>query len=377
MTPKQQAYKMPLSISHRPHPVRWFVEPTRNGGLSRYRGRDNHEAMVLVPEYQRDYVWKLPSQQKLINSVMTGFPIPSIMVTQDEMNRYSIEDGQQRLETLYRFRNNQFSYEGRNYSDFTDFEKKVFLDYNLLIIDTTGASLDDQTEIYDRLNQGMALSDGEKFFNRRSKKLVNLTEQLIMTRGAGIHALVMDAMGDYLAGNDKRHTKLANAVALVAGAAYGPQFISTSYNKLASILDNLNTPDGVIHVNDALVRRRLEAVFNIYKEADEIQTCATATKKKAQWKVGLYSSYILYSVIYTEDDAEMFDEVKKAWVNFLVEVRRRPSVVSLLYKGMAKSNNITIERLEKGYANLLEISVTGFPVDGELEEPEEPEEDDE
>jgi hypothetical protein len=367
---------MPLSISHRQHPIRWFVEPTRNGGPSRYRGRDVHEAMVHVPEHQRDYVWKLGSQQKLINSVMTGFPIPSLMVTQDEMNRYSLEDGQQRLETLFRFRNDQFSYDGRNYSDFTDAEKKTFLDYNLVIIDTTGATQDEQQEIYDRLNQGVALSDGEKFFNRRSKKLVKLAEELIMTRGSGLHALAMDVLGDYLAGHDKRHTKLANAVAYIAGAAYGPQFISTSYNKLASILDNLTTPDGSVSINQAVVRRRLEAVLNIYKDADEIQTCANATKKKAQWKVGLYSAYILYSVIYTEEDAEMFDEVKKAWVNFLVEVRRRPSVVTLLYKGMAKSNNITLERLEKGYSNLLEMSVSGFNVEGS-EEPEEPEEEEE
>jgi hypothetical protein len=351
---------MPLSISHRPHSIRYFLEPTRQGVQPRYLGRDNHDAMVFVPEHQRDYVWKDGSKRKLIDSVVGGYPIPAIMVTQDEKNRYSIEDGQQRIETLFLFYTNQFSYNGRNYSDFTDAEKKIFLDYTLLIIDTTGATPDEQQEIYDRLNQGVSLSDGEKFYNRRTKPLVKLSEDLIMTRGIGLSAMFMDAMGDYLLGPDKRHNKLANAVAHVAGAAYGPQFISTSYNKLAHTLEGLNNVNGSISINEALVRRRIEAVLNIFKDADEIQPCKNPTKKKAQWKIGLYSAYILYSVIHTEGDAEMFDHIKMAWINFLVEVRRDPAVGSLLTKGMAKSNNITLERLEKGYENLLDMAENGF-----------------
>lgn len=56
-----------------------------------------------------------------------------------------------------------------------------------------------------------------------------------------------------------------------------------------------------------------------------------------------------------------------AWINFLVEVRRDPSVSSLLTKGMAKSNNITLERLEKGYENLLSMAENGFSGGEEVE----------
>lgn len=358
---------MTLSISYRQHPLRWFLEPTRVGGQARYRGRDiRDDVMVFVPEHQRDYVWKLDKQQNLIRSVFNGYPIPSIMVTQDERNRYSIQDGQQRLETFFRFYTGEFSFDGRHYDDLTDAEKKIFLDYIVPIIDTTGATLEQETEIYDLLNQGVALSDGEKFWNRRSKPLVRIAEELLMTRGGGLHAAAMDVWGDYLAGNDKRHNKLSNAMAYICGAAFGPENISTSYHKLAALLDGT--------FNSVVLRRRLEAVLSIYKEADTIQACETPTKKKGQWKIGLYSAYILYSVIYAESDPEMLEEIRQNWIQFLVAVRRRPQVASLLYAGMAKSNNITIERLEKGFANLLDMAANGFQGGEVVSEAEEEEE---
>jgi len=369
---------MPLSTSYRQHPLRWFLEPSRPGGAPRYNGRNEREGvMVFVPEHQRDYVWKLEKQQNLIRTVFNGYPIPSIMVTQDDRNRYSIQDGQQRLETFFRFYTGEFSYEGVNYENLTEAQKKEFLDYVVPIIDTTGATVDQETEIYDLLNQGMALSDGEKFWNRRSKPLVRVTEELLMTRGSGLHALAMDVWGDYLAGPDRRHNKLSNAIAYVTGAAFGPEHISTSYNKLAGLLEARPNADGTYTAIPVwLITRRLELLFSIYKAADLIQPCDTPTKKKAQWKVGLYSAYMLYSIVYAESDPDIMTEIKQNWVDFLVAVRRSPSVLSLLYKDMAKSNNITVERLQKGFANLLEMADAGFDTaaGGDIEEEEEEEE---
>jgi len=374
---KRVGTEMPLSTSYRQHPIRWFLEPTRSGGQARYRGRNQREdVMVFVPEHQRDYVWKLEKQQNLIRTVFNGYPIPSIMVTQDDRNRYSIQDGQQRLETFFRFYTGEFSYDGSHYADLTAAEQRQFLDYVVPVIDTTGATVDQETEIYDLLNQGMALSDGEKFWNRRTKPLVRVTEELLMTRGSGLHAAAMDVWGDYLAGADKRHTRLANAMGYVAGAAYGPEHISTSYNKLAGLLEARPNADGsYTPIPVSLITRRLELLISIYKAADAVQPCDTPTKKKAQWKVGLYSAYILYSISCNESDPEIMVEIKQNWVDFLVAVRRRPSVASLLYKGMAKSNNITIERLQKGYENLLEMAENGFDAAGDDELIEDEEED--
>ena len=84
--------------------------------------------MVFVPEHQREYVWPLAKQRLLIESVLKGYPIPSIMVTEDDRNRYSLNDGQQRLETLWRYFTGAFAVGGRRFEELTEDEKRTFLE---------------------------------------------------------------------------------------------------------------------------------------------------------------------------------------------------------------------------------------------------------
>jgi hypothetical protein len=361
-----------ISTRYFQNPLAWFVKADPrylDAPPPRYRGRDarGEDVMMRVPEHQRDYVWKLDKQRGLIASVFRGFPIPSLIMTEDHRNRNSIQDGQQRLETLWRYYNDMFSYCGKFFKDLSEDEKKAFLDYMIPVTDITGATPEEEAEIYDLLNQGVSLSHGEKFWNRRSKPLVALAERLFLTPGTGLNALATEVFGDYLAGKDPRHRKLENAIAYVAGAVYGVDRITTSYPKLAYELEfrklSNETMIRIDEARSALAKSRLEAVLNIYKAADGIQGCANPTKKKAQWKIGLYSAYMLHTVIYSENDPELFDDLKRGWIAFLCQVRNRPSVEKLLYKDMSKSNNITPERLEKGYKNLLSMIEEGFDVE--------------
>ena len=47
-----------LNISYLQHPIGWFLEPitrtTMEPAPARYRGRNVNDAMVTVPDYQRD-----------------------------------------------------------------------------------------------------------------------------------------------------------------------------------------------------------------------------------------------------------------------------------------------------------------------------------
>ena len=348
--------------------LRWFVEsnPRNPGAPPRYRGRDDtaEDTMVRVPEHQRDYVWKAPKQEALIRSVFHGYPIPSLILTEDYRNRHSVQDGQQRLQTLWRYYNDQFSYGGKFFKDLTEAEKKVFLDYTIPVTDITGATEDEELDIYDLLNQGVALNDGEKLWNRRSKPLVALAIQLLLTRGEGLSALASDAWGAYL-DKDTRHSNLANAVAYVAGAAYGSEHITTSYMKLSHMLEHCKVTGGAIKaINEERVKARLTTLLNIYKSADAIQPCRHIGKKKAQWKIGLYSAYILHSIIFAEGDPELLERLTGAWVTFLRMVRTgKTSVENFLKKDGGKANNITLDRLKKGYENLLSMMENGFEVD--------------
>lgn len=62
--------------------------------------------MNLSPSYQRADVWQTADAQILIESVLRGIPLPSVILLQrntDDGDRYEIVDGKQRLTSLLRF----------------------------------------------------------------------------------------------------------------------------------------------------------------------------------------------------------------------------------------------------------------------------------
>ena len=367
-----------LNISYMQHPLSWFLESIPRTGMeaapARYRGRNVTDAMVTVPIYQRDYVWKGDKQKNLLDTVFSGYPIPAILVTQDHMNRYSIQDGQQRLETFFRYYNGEIQdKDGLSFTGLSDEKKRAFLNYKIPIIDITGASRDDESIIYDRLNQGMALSHGEKFHNRRSTLIVGLTERLLMTNGVGLNPLATSVFGDYLGTSDLRHKNLENAIAYVAGAALGSSYITTSYDKLASNLDGIRLADGTLQpINEGLVEQRLRTLLEIYQSADEVQP-TTAKMKKAQWKIGRYSGFILHSIILNDNDPEILDHIKETWIEFLRRDRLNGTGF-LITLGMIRGGNITLDRLKKSYVNF-ERMMEGIWGDGAGDQSDSEEED--
>ena len=67
--------------------------------------------VIKAPFYQRHYVWDLKRASLFIESILFGFPIPTIFlqdVTEGGKKKYDIIDGQQRLLTIYFFINNVF-----------------------------------------------------------------------------------------------------------------------------------------------------------------------------------------------------------------------------------------------------------------------------
>ncbi len=58
----------------------------------------------LNPSYQRDIVWSNSESRQLIDSVLRGIPLPSIILTKDsDSKKFQIVDGKQRLTAILRF----------------------------------------------------------------------------------------------------------------------------------------------------------------------------------------------------------------------------------------------------------------------------------
>jgi hypothetical protein len=141
---------------------------------------------IVIPGFQRNYVWTQKEASKFIESLLLGLPVPAIfLVREREDNKLLVIDGQQRLKTLQFFYNGYFNprkesekntvfklidvqpqFEGLTYTDLTD-KDKIRLNDSLIhaIIIKQESPENDDTSIYyifDRLNsQGRRLTPQE------------------------------------------------------------------------------------------------------------------------------------------------------------------------------------------------------------------------
>lgn len=59
---------------------------------------------LIIPRFQRAYVWKIKQASEFVDSVLRGLPVPSFFFYDDTDNsRLLVVDGQQRLRSLYLF----------------------------------------------------------------------------------------------------------------------------------------------------------------------------------------------------------------------------------------------------------------------------------
>ncbi len=145
------------------------------------------------PEYQRGTVWKLPQKQGLIDSLLRGYQIPLFYVHLEERsNNYTggvektawIVDGQQRLDAIIGYRQNEFAlpdpkkakpgsvlppgttalppWTGKKFEDLTSEEKERLLGRELLVIEMTADNPNEVRDLFIRLQAGTPLTAQEK-----------------------------------------------------------------------------------------------------------------------------------------------------------------------------------------------------------------------
>lgn len=72
--------------------------------INDFEGLADLDLLELNPTYQRDYVWPDSQSQKLIESVLRGIPLPSIILaSESNSNKIQVVDGKQRITAILRF----------------------------------------------------------------------------------------------------------------------------------------------------------------------------------------------------------------------------------------------------------------------------------
>lgn len=133
---------------------------------------------ILIPPFQRDYVWRQPEASRFIESLLLGLPVPGVFFATDpDTNKLLVIDGQQRLKTLMFFYGGFFNpkatekrhrvftlqkvqsrLEGKTYSDL-DERDRIRLDNSVIhatIVKQMSPPEDDTSiyHIFARLNSG-------------------------------------------------------------------------------------------------------------------------------------------------------------------------------------------------------------------------------
>jgi len=128
---------------------------------------------LIIPDFQRNYVWTLNQASRFIESCIIGLPIPSMFLfKKKEDSTYLVVDGQQRIQTIVYFKKGFFKdertkfkltnvaeeYEGCTYNDLSAEMRRRF-DYAILrmtIFQQTEPKegMNSVYEVFSRLNTG-------------------------------------------------------------------------------------------------------------------------------------------------------------------------------------------------------------------------------
>lgn len=120
--------------------------------------------LVLQARFQREFVWTLAQQSRLIESILARIPLPPIYLSEDVDGKMLVVDGQQRLTSLFRFLEGQFSLEdvellpqlaGRRFEDLEPKLRRRFESTGLTVF-LIQPNSDPHAALYlfERLNQG-------------------------------------------------------------------------------------------------------------------------------------------------------------------------------------------------------------------------------
>jgi len=119
--------------------------------------------------YQREMVWTRKLKQYLIDTILRNLDIGRIWV-RTEGQKYWIVDGQQRLNAIWEYANNDFpldpefsgSLGGKKYEDLPPDVRDVFDEYNVHIVYLMGMDDEEIRDIFRRINSGIPLNTAER-----------------------------------------------------------------------------------------------------------------------------------------------------------------------------------------------------------------------
>lgn len=168
-TPEQDL--PPLDIPHHARRVHTVIQDLPVETLAQRVARG---AMILQPEFQRNFVWNTTKASRLIESLLLNIPIPVIYVAEAAGGKQEVVDGQQRLTSITSFMRGSFpegtgikkefrltglqvlsELNGKRFAELEVSTQNLILEATLRVIVIKAESHPDvKFEVFERLNLG-------------------------------------------------------------------------------------------------------------------------------------------------------------------------------------------------------------------------------
>ncbi len=188
-----------MDIKRQVVPIKLLIEGYVDKGNEGVEGFGGN--LDIRPPYQREFVYDRPKQIAVIDSVLSKFPLSIMYWVDHENGRFEVLDGQQRILSICKFHNREFSIEhnGRiiNYDGLTLEEKRLFLDYELDVYTCAGTERE-KLQWFERINvigepltkqelrnasyTGPWLADAKSYFSKDGAAAERFSEYMVGSR---------------------------------------------------------------------------------------------------------------------------------------------------------------------------------------------------
>lgn len=259
---------------------------------------------IRIPDCQRELSWKgvrgLAKMQKLVDSVMHGYPIPSIILNRVGRLHDDVYDGRHRIHTFHEYRNDKFAWNGAKYSELSADDRAKFDERRIPVTIVRNASPQQLADIFIRLNSGVALKDYDYLRAHRASPLVTATNTYIMENARLATALGYATL--------ERREDLANWTALACGlSTRNPGNITTSWIRLS---DYIYDP-----INEDSIRQGIDAICVLLEQANEMYPAIDKERRRLK-RIGRLLAYFVAEYLVTPDN----DTIQK-WVGVIGRMR--------------------------------------------------------
>lgn len=140
------------------------------------------DQLVLAAEFQRNSVWPRAAKAYLIDTILNDRPIPVLyfqrtISTQTGRTAFTVIDGQQRLRAVFEFLDDRFrltqskdvSFGSRKYSQLPQDLKTRILNYDLVVEELSGYTVDDIVDMFVRMNKYLVKLSPQELRHAREK----------------------------------------------------------------------------------------------------------------------------------------------------------------------------------------------------------------